>query len=242
MVSLVAFVVALWHFLLPIFDDVTNMILLVKTFENLGGLWWVCCSAFALADVDRVLLPLVTLVLVLLPCFLLGTDEPSERFRMTVNLNLESSHFNVWPILDGFLRAMVGSRSELRSSRSLCGMARDLPVNRSEQSGFGLRLIDRIVGKHPYSILGLALFSFPHGHHLPGFNESTLRSWMMLRAVGQTLVVDSLFLALSLYSVTWENGVSIEMLSLMFSVLALLTELQYYVSEAKADMVTGEEE
>ena len=76
-VSIVDFLVALWHFLIPIFDDVTDVILLIGTFEDRGGLWWACCGAFVLADVERVLVLLVTLLLVLLwvPFALLGTDE-----------------------------------------------------------------------------------------------------------------------------------------------------------------------
>ena len=61
---------------------------------------------------------------------------------------------------------------------------------------------------------------------------NTRRSWGMVRAVGETLVIDSLFLALSLSQETWEDDVSIGIFSLIFSVLELLTELQYYVSEA----------
>lgn len=64
----------------------------------------------------------------------------------------------------------------------------------------------------------------------------------MLRAVGETLVVDSLFLALSLSSETLEDGVSIGIVSLIFSLLELVTELQYYLAEARTDMVTDGEE
>ena len=267
--SLVDFLVALWHFLIPIFDDVTDVILLIDTLEDRGGLWWACCGAFVLADVERVLLLLVTVFLVLLwvPFALLGTDESrGERFKVALKcingcheLRLEKyfvrwnndSGVNVWgvsrsalrwPILDGFMWVVVGSRSKSSSLMRLCGMAGNTPVDRLEQSGFGLSLIDRIVDHHPYSMLGRALFSYPHGHHLPGSDEATRRSWVMVRAVGETLVVDSLFLALSLSSETWEDGVSIGIFSLIFSVLELLTELQYYVSEARADMVTGGEE
>ena len=35
--SLVDFLVALWHFLIPIFDDVTDLILLAETFEDGGA-------------------------------------------------------------------------------------------------------------------------------------------------------------------------------------------------------------
>lgn len=55
-------------------------------------------------------------------------------------------------------------------------------------------------------------------------------------------MVDSLFFALSLSTQTWEDGASIGLVSLVFSVLELLTELQYYAAEARANMVTNEEE
>ncbi|CAN0297127.1 unnamed protein product [Ectocarpus sp. 8 AP-2014] len=123
-----------------------------------------------------------------------------------------------------------------------CGMAGNTPVDQFEQSGFGLSLIDRIVHHHPYSALGRALFSCPHGHHLLRSDMATRRSGVMLRAVGETLVVDSLFLALSLSSETFEDGVSIGIVSLIFSLLELVTELQHYLAEARTDMVTGGEE
>ena len=267
-ISLVDNLVALWHFLVPIFDDVTDVILLFETFEGRGGLWWASCGAFVLADAERVLVLLVTLLLLLcwIPFALLGTVESrGERFKTVLKvLNgwhdlplepvfLRTNHFGVavwgvrgsalrWPILDGFLWAVVGSRSKSSSLMTLCGMSGNTRTEVLEQSGFGLSLIDRIVHHHPYSMLGRALFSYPHGHHLRGSDAATRRSWVMLRAVGETLVVDSLFLALSITSETWEDGVSIGILSLIFSVLELLTELQYYAAEARADMVTDREE
>ncbi|CAM9229351.1 unnamed protein product [Pylaiella littoralis] len=87
--------------------------------------------------------------------------------------------------------AVVGSRS--KSSSSLCGKSGNTSVDVVEQSGFGLSLIDRIVDYHPYRILGSALFSCPRRHHLPGSNTATRRSGVLLRAVGETLVADSLF-------------------------------------------------
>lgn len=262
------FLVSLWHFLLPVIDDVTDVILLWATFKDRGGLWWTCCGAFVLADVERVLLFLVTLLLVLcwVPFALLGTDESrGERFKVAFkvlngwhDLHLEPFFVRYddrglpvwgnrpsalrWPILDGFLWAVVGSRSKSSSLMSLCGMAGNTPVDVYAQSGFGLSLIDRIVDYHPYRTLGSALFSCPHRHHLPGSDTTTRRSGVMLRAVGETLVVDSLFFALSLSTETWEDGVSIGVFSLIFSVLELLTELQYYAAEARANMVTVGEE
>ena len=266
-IVMVDFLVALWHFLIPIFDDVTDVILLVATFEGRGGLWWACCCAFVLADVERVLLFVITLLLLVcwVPFALLGTDESrGERFKVVLkvlnggnDLRLERvflrNHHGFavwgvrgsalrWPILDGFLWVVVGSRSKSSSLMKLCGISGNTQVDVLQQSGFGLSLIDRIVDQHPYSRLARVLFSYPHGHHLPGSGAATRRSWVMLRAVGETLVVDSLFLALSLSTETWEDGVSIGIFSLIFSVLELLTELQYYAAEAREDMVTGGEE
>lgn len=101
-------------------------------------------------------------------------------------------------------------------------------------------LIDRHVSHHPCSMLGGALFSNPHGHNLPGSGAATRRSWV--RAVEEKLAVDSLFFSLSLSTETLEDGVSIGVFSLIFSVLELLTELQYYETEDGANMVTDGEE
>lgn len=261
------FLVSLWHFLLPVIDDITDVFLLSATFNDRGGLWWACCSAFVLADVERVLLFLVTLLLVLcwVPFALLGTNESrGDRFKVASkalngwhDLHLEPVFIRYdglervwghrpsalrWPILDGVLWVVVGPRSKSSPLMSSCGMAGNTRVDVLERSGFGLSVIDRIVDIHPYRILGSALFYWPHRHHLPSSDTTTRRPGVMLRAVGETLVVDSLFLALSLSAETWEDGVSIGVVSLIFSVLELLTELQYYVAEARADMVTEEEE
>lgn len=267
-ILVVDFLVALWHFFLPVLDDITDVILLLATFEDRGVLWWVCCGAFVLADVDRVLLLLVTLLLLVCwaPFALLGTDESrGERFKVALKclngwheVRLErhfvgrnSTGVGVWesswsalrwPVLDGLLWFLVGSRSRSSSLMRLFGMEGNTSVGALERSGFGLSLIDRIINGHPFSMIGSALFFYPHGHHLPRFGVATRRSWVMLRAVGETLVVDSLFLSLSLSFVTWEAGVSTGILSLIFSVLELLTELQYYAAEARADMVTDAEE
>ena len=256
-ISAVEFLVALWHFLVPIFDDVTDVILLVATFEDRGGLWWACFAAFVVADFERVLMLLVASCLILcwIP-FALAGDSRGDLFSLPLKvlngwhpLNLEETEYGDasrsalrWPIFDAVTWAVMGSRSKSSSLMKLFGLAGNTSMNALEQSGFGLSLIDRIVSRHPYSILGGAIFSCPHGHRLPAGDTATRRSGVMLRAVGETLVVDSLFLALSLSSEPWEEGVSIAVYSLIFSVLELLTELQYYAAEAGADMTTGREE
>lgn len=70
------FSVVLWYSLLPIFDDVTDVMPLLAMFEGRGGLWWACFRAFVLPDFDRVLLFLVTLLPVFWFLFaLLATNE-----------------------------------------------------------------------------------------------------------------------------------------------------------------------
>ena len=223
--------------------------------------------AFALADIERVLLFLVTLLLLVcwIPFALLGTDRSRDkRFKVVLDflngshdlhlerVSMERDETGValwgspgsalrWPILDGFLWVVVGSRSKSSSLMRWFGMAGNTSVDALERYGYGLSLIYRIVNCHPYSMLSKVLFSYPHGHHLPGPDIATRRSWVMLRAVGETLVVDSLFLALSLSSETWEEGLSIGIFSLISSVLELLTELQYYAAEAREYMVTDAE-
>lgn len=262
-ISLVEFLVALWHFLLPIIDDITDVILLWATFEGGGGLWWACCAAFVLADIERVILLFVTFLLTLCwaPFALLETNESrGRRFAAVLRFlnggrELTLEEFLVrhdafgnevrghrpsalrWPVLDAFMWTLVGPRSKSGSLMKLFGLAGNTSVNRMEQSGFGLSLIDRIVEHHPYSMLGRTLFAYPHGHHLPDSGNATRRSRVMLRAVGETVVVDSLFFALSLSSETWEDGVSIGVYSLIFSVLELVTEFQYYAAEARVGMM-----
>ena len=56
----------------------------------------------------------------------------------------------------------------------------------------------------------------------------------MVRAVGETLCVDPLFLALSVVTGGWDDNLTgFAMVSALFSILELVTELQYYVNEAE---------
>lgn len=83
---LVDFSVALWYSLLPIFDDVTDAMLLLATFEGRGGLWLACFGAFVLTDFEGVLLFLVTLLPVYWVLFaLLATNEfRVKRFEVAL--------------------------------------------------------------------------------------------------------------------------------------------------------------
>ena len=148
-----------------------DVILLSVTCKDRGGLWWACFGAFVLADVEQVLLFFVTLLLVLswVSFALLGTNESrGKRLKVALkvlndwhDLHLEAVFVQNddrgvavwgnlpsalrWPILDGFIWAVVGSRSKSSSLMFLYGMAGNTPVDVLEKSGFGLSLIGRIV-------------------------------------------------------------------------------------------------
>lgn len=124
-----------------IFEDVTDAILPRATVEDRGGLWWAWLGAFVLADVDRVLL--------FVPCSVLLNLEASvqgwRQYFWTVGMPAAEKRFDgargdlgsalEWPILDGFMWAVVGSRSKSNSLMSLCGMAGNTLVDVLEQFG-----------------------------------------------------------------------------------------------------------
>lgn len=255
------FSIPAWHFLLPVVDDITDIAVLWAESKDRRNLWWVCCFVFALADAERVVLLLVALMLLLcwVPFAFCGTDESRGKGLRRVfkvlnggrNLRLQRVFLRFdgpaevwgskpsslrWPILDAVMWAVVGARSKSSAFMSLCGLAGRTSVDVIEESGLGLSLIDDMVYHHPYSYLGRALFSFPYGHHLPVNGTATRRSGVMLRAVGETLVVDTLFVVFSLTLETWDGAVSAASISLTFSILELITDLQYYATEARAEM------
>lgn len=59
----------------------------------------------------------------------------------------------------------------------------------------------------------------------------------MVRAVGETIIVDPMFLVLGISVSGWDSDLGdIASISTLFSVLELVTELQYYVAEAMKSM------
>ncbi|CAM9486117.1 unnamed protein product [Pylaiella littoralis] len=113
-------------------------------------------------------------------------------------------------------------------------MSLDAKVEEADRTGVGFGAIDEWVARHPFSFLGKVLFG--SGFVLKGENDGvSRRAKVMIRAVGETLVVDSLFLALSVVSGGWDGNLTgVAGISALFSVLELLTELQYYVAEVGA--------
>lgn len=113
-------------------------------------------------------------------------------------------------------------------------MSLDAKVDEADRAGLGFGAIDKWVARHPFSLLGKKIFGADFA--LKGEDAGvSRRAMVMIRAVGETLVVDSLFLALSVVSGGWDGNLTgVAGISALFSVLELLTELQYYVAEAGA--------
>ncbi|CAM9430483.1 unnamed protein product [Hapterophycus canaliculatus] len=113
-------------------------------------------------------------------------------------------------------------------------MSLDAKVDDVDHAGVGFGAIDKWVSLHPFRFLGKMLFGARFA--LKGGDEGeSRRAGVMIRAVGETLVVDSFFLALSVVSEGWDGNLTgVAGFSALFSILELLTELQYYVAEAGA--------
>lgn len=113
-------------------------------------------------------------------------------------------------------------------------MSLDVDVEEADHAGVGFGAIDNWVARHLFRVLGNAVFG--KGFALKGEKDGvSRRARVMIRAVGETLVVDSLFLALSVVSGGWDGSLAdVGGISALFSALELVTELQYYVAEAGA--------
>ncbi|CAM9665904.1 unnamed protein product [Sphacelaria rigidula] len=115
------------------------------------------------------------------------------------------------------------------------GLAGEAPVEVLNQ-GSGNNAIDVLVYYHPFQYFGAFVMSFPRdrGLAIRTRREAHRRTTAMVRAVGETLVVDPLFLALSVVSGGWDdNFTGFTFISGVFSILELVSELQYYITEAE---------
>ena len=236
-------IVDAWHVVVPVVDDGTDILLLTSTADPASPLWWVCLIALAVADIERLwLLCTLCLTMALLP-FLWCYDEAASyflgrtasRFFALVNCrdSAPQSTFR-GRLKDAFLWVLVGSRSRCSPLWRVVGMSLDAKVDEADHAGVGFGAIDKWVARHPFSFLGKKLFGSDFA--LKGGDDGvSRRARVMIRAVGETLVVDSLFLALSVVSGGWDGNLTgVAGISALFSVLELLTELQYYVAEAGA--------
>lgn len=78
------------------------------------------------------------------------------------------------------------------------------------------------------------MFRCPHGHQIPDASDRrSRRATAMVKAVGETLVVDTLFLVLGLVTGSWDEPSLVAISSSVFSILERVTELQYYLKKAE---------
>lgn len=144
-----------------------------------------------------------------------------------------------WIVLDSLLWTLLGSRARSSPFMKLFGQAGQATGDDLRDSGLGLHGIDVILFFHPMRYFGEVLLACPRGIRRPRVSnrhQATRREIAMVRAVGETLCVDPLFLALSVVTGDWDDHLTgLAMVSALFSILELVTELQYYVNEAEAD-------
>lgn len=243
----------LWHAIVPVLDDVTDIWLLYAASGKMDPFWWVCFSAMLIADVERVwflvtlcltfaLLPLLWLVVwgvwFVKRCVCGGNDITPQRLgwwfarlNCTHEARPDTLHGRV---VDTVLWTVLGSRARCSRIWSVVGLSGNAPKKAIHDSGVGFGAIDTWVARHPFRKLGMLCFG--RGYKLKGEGGSvTRRSEVMVRAVGETLVVDPLFLVFSVVTGGWDEGLrGVAGISAVFSVLELLTELQYYVEESDA--------
>ena len=232
-----------WHVVVPVVDDVTDVLLLTSTAEPASPLWWICLMALVVADIERLWLLFTLCLTMILQPFLCCYDVTSDNFlgktaaRFFALINCRDSAPQSTfggRVKDALLWVLVGSRSRCSPLWRVVGMSLDAKVDEADRAGVGFGAIDKWVARHPFSFLGKKIFGAEFA--LKGEDAGvSRRAMVMIRAVGETLVVDTLFLALSVVSGGWDGNLTgVAGISALFSVLELLTELQYYVAEAGA--------
>lgn len=217
----------------------TRLVAVAKCFGGgHGGLWWTCLSIFVIAERGYTAFFFVTLLLSLMlyvvTCGRVDFSDVGMSFLAGQRVDLSKP----WHLLlDSLLWTLFGSRARSSPFMRTFGLAGDSSGQALQEAGLGLHAIDVIVFYHPFRYFGELVMSFPRGHRRDEVamrNVAHRRKISMVRAVGETLWVDPLFLALSVVTGGWdENATGLVVLSALFSVLELVTELQYYVTEAE---------
>lgn len=235
-----------WHVVVPVVDDITDVVLLTTTADFREALLVDLRDALVVADIERLwLLFTQCLTIMLLPFIWCYAATPIDRLvprdwkrlvallfaRLNCRRDAPDDTFRD-RLMDSFLWVLVGSRSRCSPFWQVVGMGLDANIEEADHAGVGFGARDKWVARHPFSRLGMAVFG--RGFALKGGdNGGSRRARVMIRAVGETLVVDSLFLALSVVSGGWDdNFTGVAGISALFSILELVTELQYYVAEA----------
>lgn len=142
----------------------------------------------------------------------------------------------LWFFWDALTWTLLGSRSRSAVMTRGGQGGVDSANESSRNVGVTLWAIDYILRWHPFRYLGWLVFQYPQRRHIRVQRrcKESRRAMGMVRAVGETLVVDSVFLALTVVDSLWHGGVyGVTGLSAFFCILQLVTELQYYISEAE---------
>lgn len=236
---------SLWHFWLPVLDDATDLWLLLKTFGVVyPPLWWACLCVFVIADIERVYTAFFFVALALrvalysvTPAFPCVDGGNAADMSVLAGQRVDISKPG-WLLLDSLLWTLFGSRARSSPLMRTFGLAGEAPGQALRETGLGFHAIDVMVYLHPFRFLGEFFMSFPRGHRHEEValrNVAYRRKISMVRAVGETLCVDPLFLLLSVVTERWDDHMmGFAVLSALFSALELVTELQYYVTEAEA--------
>lgn len=231
-------------------DDITDILLLLETSGGRHhGLWWTCLCIFFIADIERVYTAFFFIALNIWRASDVIFNFAYERTIDGTRIRAYSCTMSIfagqlvdlqntwWILVDSLLWTLFGSRARSSPFMGTYGLAGQATGRDLQKSGLGLHGIDVILFFHPMRYLGDFIMSFPRCHsrgYVTNHNELERRHKAIVRAVGETLCVDSLFLALSVVTGGWDdNGFGFAMLSSLFSVLELVTELQYYVTEAE---------
>lgn len=254
---------AVWHFAVPLLDDVTDVILLWEERRNTErrGLWWSCLFVLLVAEADRLyallllvyfLYAMVLSLILSVPRGLLGllgwwSDDCTYHLAVDalwsgvgiLNFGQELNMSNAWGLFsDAALWVVLGSRARSSDFVTYLGLAGREPAQFEQGRERGLRAIDLLVRHNPFRYLGAALLSWPYGHHIPGGDGgATGGAEAMTKAVGETVVVDILFFVFGI--MVSDGSISftgVAGLSSLFSLLELMNELPYYTENAVGAM------
>lgn len=245
----VRFQTALWHFMVPVLDDISDVWLLVHTAQGgFRGLWWTCLCVFVFADIDRVYTAFFSAAMTLRMIFHTalcrrcgGVSETLSFLACGTRVELNRPW---WVLLDSVLWTICGSRARSTTIMQMYGMAGESTMEQMRIDGLGVHAIDEIIFWHPFRFLGEFALTFPacpKTEQMARQGVAHRRTVVLTRAIGETLCVDILFLVLSVVAGSSEDNVTgVVTFSALFSVLELITELQYYVMEAEEARGEGE--
>lgn len=235
--------------MVPVLDDISDVWLLVHTAQGgFRGLWWTCLCVFVFADIDRVYTAFFSAAMTLRMMFYTalcrrcgGVSETLSFFACGTRVELNRPW---WVLLDSVLWTICGSRARSTTIMQMYGMAGESTMEQMRIDGLGVHAIDEIIFWHPFRFLGEFVLTFPDCPKTEEMARQSVahrRTVVLTRAIGKTLCVDILFLVLSVVAGSFEDNVTgVVAFSALFSVLELITELQYYVMEAEEARGEGE--